>query len=413
MYTLIIVNGDGEQVAFPLMCELGAELRIGRSDECEISLPDERHLSRVHCFLAYTEYGFVLTDNNSSNGVYEDDERTQQIFMQADKEYRIGACRIRLSGSPEPLVAEPQEFPVPPPPLAVEEAPPIEEDEPEFEEEATPLPSPEQSVPVPPVDDGWDFPADVAEQNEAAEPPASAPVPAVVPSPERKRRVRFQPPPPRKAIVKRPPPRAFYTAAGSLNTEAVVRKPKQLKHRAAAQGPKVERAPSVPAEEYGLPCEFALETLLMNNAAVLLEGDLLRFSIQAEEDCRVYVIQYDTDNNAAMLVPGVGGASNKLFAGQRAQFPPPGKNSGYELYVEPPYGEDTILVIACTVSCKFDKIWAECYRRSDEWRQIGEVERKAIQFCREMKGGDNALWASAVLKIRTGDESVVESLPAL
>lgn len=385
MYTLLIENSDGEQVAFPLLCELGSELRIGRSDECEISLPDECHLSRVHCILTCTETGFVLTDNNSSNGVYEDNLRTQQIFMQAEKEYRIGSCRILLSGSPDG-VAEPveQEESLPPPPmLDFDETPLIEDDEPYLEEVAVSVPAP-------------------APQPQPS--PTSEPAPEPAPRPERKSRVRFQPPPPRKAIVKRPPPRAFYTASGVLNTQIVQQKPKQLKHRAASQaGPKVERKPSVPAEEYGLPCEFALEARLLNTSAVLLEGDLLRFGVLAEEDCRVYIIQYDSENNAVMLVPGVGGASNKLYAGHRLQFPPPGNQSGYELYVEPPYGEDTVLVIACTASCKFDKMWAECYRQSDEWRQIGEVERKAIQFCRELKGGESALWSAAVLKVCTGE----------
>lgn len=392
MYTLIIENSDGEQVAFPLLCEPGTEFRIGRSPECEISLPDERHLSRVHCFLTATETGFVLTDNNSSNGIYEDDARTQQIFMLPEKVYRMGACMIRIEGEPD-AYAEVEEVAYVQPEPELE--PPVEEEE-EYAEPALPPVDMEPLPEAPPVELAAD------EEYEEADLPAIE-EPAPPPAASVKRRVRFQPPPPRKAVVKRPPPRAFFTANGALSTEVVLQKPKPLKHRAAVQGTKVHRAPSIPAEEYGLPCDFSLEAQLMNTTAVLLEGDLLKFCIRSEEDCRVYIIQYDCENNAAMLVPGVGGASNKLAAGVRVQFPPPGNKSGYELYVEPPYGEDTILVIACTVSCKFDKIWAECYLQSDEWRQIGEVERKAIQFCREMKGAEDARWASAVLKVRTGE----------
>lgn len=395
MYTLIIENSDGEQVAFPLLCEIGTNFRIGRSDECEISLPDERHLSRVHCFLTATDEGFVLTDNNSSNGIYEDDARTPQIFMQPAKVYRIGSCMIRIEGQPE-VHAEEEVYAQP---EAVEEPLAVVED-------------PAEELPSPQADESWsaaELPVAVADDEAYEEEPAGAPedIPAVAPMAtppvEKKRRVRFQAPPPRKAIVKRPPPRAFYTAGGTLNTEVVLQKPKQLKHRAAVQGTKVQREPSVSAEEFGLPYDFAVEAQLLNTTAVLLEGDLLRFGIYAEEDCHVFIIQYDSENNAAMLVPGVGGASNKLFAGQRVQFPPPGNKSGYELYVEPPYGEDIILVIACTASCKFDKIWADCYQQSDEWRKIGEVESKAIQFCKEIKGAESALWAAAVLKVRTGE----------
>lgn len=320
MYQLIITNSDKEQLTFPLKGERGTRFSIGRSEECDFALPQEMHLSRVHCYLSFDKGRVVLTDNNSSNGIYEDGERVNTITMQPGKEYSIGSCTLILR-------------------------------------------------------------RDTSSLSGAKKPAGKRPANA------------------RKAIVKRPPSRPFYTAAGTLNTETIPAKPRQLK--AASKKPRghIKRAPSTPADGLGLPHDFELNFQLQNTESTLENGDLLRFNVQASEACYLYLIQYDSEKNTVMLLPGVAGADNKLPAMQTITIPPSGKDGVYELYVEEPYGDDIILAIACTVRSKFEKHWTRCMDETDALlRRPGEAEAAAIQRCNLPQ----AAWSAAVLRITTG-----------
>lgn len=51
MLILTITNTSGDTYRFELDSVPGTCYRIGRSTNCEIALPQEIHLSRVHCIL--------------------------------------------------------------------------------------------------------------------------------------------------------------------------------------------------------------------------------------------------------------------------------------------------------------------------------------------------------------------------
>ena len=400
MLSLTIINSDNICSTYELDSTPGVQYRIGRSTGCEIALPGELHLSRVHCILTMGDACALLTDNNSSNGIFEDDTRMQEILVLPGKQYRVGNCKLMLELIPdapieeEPTVVEPvfEARPVEVPAVVepVFEAQPVEETavvEPVYE--VTPV---EEPVVVESTE--------VEEQTQ--EEPAAVEIPTVAdhrPAPKRK----FIPPPPRKALVKRAAPRPFYTAAGRLNTDPTTAKPKELKHRKSANGVKVKREPAVPASALGLPSDFELNLCLLNSTPTIEAGDLLRFSICAEKDCYFYLIQYDSNNEAAILVPGVGGAHNKLQAGQEVQVPPTGPDSPYELYVDLPYGVDTILAIACTEKTDWIPVWQEHLNQRDNMSTLGEVERNTIDLFKEMEKYADAKWASAMLTIKTGE----------
>ncbi len=410
MLSLTIINSDNICSSFELDSTPGVQYRLGRSSSCEIALPDELHLSRVHCFLTIGDGCVLLTDNNSSNGIFEDNERVQEILMLPGKQYRAGNCKLMLEYVAEPA---PEYVPSYTDTPAVEEltvAPlPIEE---YSEIEIAP-----QELPTEQVEEvARDAEPVVVAQEEATQPkaeqehatpipadkPTEEPVPSPVttrPAPKRK----FVPPPPRKALVQRAAPRPFYTATGKLNTDTETAKPKELKHRKAANGDKVKREPSIAATSMGLPYDFGLSLRLLNTLPTLEEGDLLRFAIKAEKDCYFYLIQYDSDNNAAILVPGVGGALNKLKAHCELQIPPTGNNSCYELYVEPPYGTDTIFIVAGTHNIDWIPVWQENLAQRDNMSTLGEVERNTIAHFKDMEKFADALWSVAMLTIKTGE----------
>ena len=414
MLSLTIINSDNICSSFPLEPTPGNVYRIGRSTDCEIALPEEIHLSRVHCILTVGEGCALLTDNNSSNGIFEDDARVQEILMLPGKQYRAGNCKLMLeytADAPAEDYQEPtyQEEPTPvyeeepatvyeePTPAYVEEPPAIQPVEPPAPAEF-PTPQPIELEPDPVVEL---IPEPEEEPQPAPAPQPEAPVVNTPPPPAKPRR-KFVAPPPRKPLVKRPTPRPFYTAAGKLNTETTVAAPKELKRRRSTNGVKVRRAASTPADALGLPNDFDLSLRLLNTTETLEEGDLLRFSLIAEESCHVFLIQYDSTGNAVMLVPGVGGADNKLPAIQETQFPPTGADSPYELYVEPPFGTDTIIAVACTQPTDFLDIWKDCLAQADALTNPGDVEKKAIELCKEDEDAANALWSSALLYLKTG-----------
>lgn len=397
MLSLYLINSENTGAVFNLDSTPGATYRIGRSRECEIAMPEEMHLSRVHCILTVGDGCALLTDNNSSNGIYEDDVRKPEFLMMPGKQYRAGNCRLMLEYTADEPEEEPaeqrQEEPVAEEQTLSEE--PVDELPPtayeELPAETSAEPNTDGVEPTPQAEHTETPLTDIATET----PPAAAPEAAT--------RKRFIPAPPRRALVQRPAPRAFYTAAGRLSTDPLPATSKQLKHRTAGPGHKVVRPPSQPATHLGLPNDFKLRVQLLNTTPTLEEGDLLRFSVLADEDCQVYLIQYDSENNAVMLVPGVGGACNKVQADEETPFPPSGNNNKYELYVERPYGCDTIIAVACTMNTPFAKVWAECLKETDDLRKPGDTEEAAIRICQEESGMDDAQWAATVLYIHTGD----------
>lgn len=437
MLSLTIINSDNICNSFALDTTPGVAYRIGRSADCEISLPEEMHLSRVHCILTIGEGCALLTDNNSSNGIFEDDARVAELLMLPGKTYRAGNCRLMLEYTADEQPVEETYGAEQPDEAQVyyeettegnqhEEEPyyaeQVVEPEPYYEETADETQTADVQTYSEPV---ASEPQPVTQQAEAPEPieenvvsttispepepeivPEATPqiiesapsAPAPKPAPRRK----FVPPPPRKALVKRAAPRPFYTAAGKLNTETSQARPKALKHRRSTNGVKTQRPPSVSAESLGLPNDFDLNIRLLNTTPTLEEGDLLKFGVKASEKCYIYLIQYDSNRQAMMLVPGVAGADNTVSKGGETQFPPQGADSKYELYVEPPFGKDTILAIACTHPCNFEKLWATCSAEADALTTLGEVERNTIQLCREESDIADARWAAAMLCIETG-----------
>lgn len=57
------VHGDGVRAV-----AVNERLRIGRSDECELSFPGKREVSRLHCVIELGTHGYVIRDTDSSYG---------------------------------------------------------------------------------------------------------------------------------------------------------------------------------------------------------------------------------------------------------------------------------------------------------------------------------------------------------
>lgn len=114
MTILRITTPSGEQTGYPMPADIGGGYRIGRDDEsCDIALPEDSALSRLHCSVRVTENGIELTDEHSSNGVWQGERRVSSEVMSAGTVYSIGQCKLELvaeeeaAPAPEPEVKAP------------------------------------------------------------------------------------------------------------------------------------------------------------------------------------------------------------------------------------------------------------------------------------------------------------------
>jgi hypothetical protein len=92
--------------------------RIGRTDECEVSIKDE-YVSRAHVEVAFENGRWWARDLNSSNGIYMNGERVERTPLDRTT-IRLGVGGPFVSFD----VAVPPPAPPPPPPTGVVSAPP-------------------------------------------------------------------------------------------------------------------------------------------------------------------------------------------------------------------------------------------------------------------------------------------------
>ena len=107
MISLNITKSTGETINYPFELTEGSVCRIGRDDSCEISLPEETYLSRVHCIISYANGQLIIQDNQSSNGIFLNEERIISDFLVMNAPYRIGGCTMVVEEQEQPA---PQEY---------------------------------------------------------------------------------------------------------------------------------------------------------------------------------------------------------------------------------------------------------------------------------------------------------------
>lgn len=145
-----------------------------------------------------------------------------------------------------------------------------------------------------------------------------------------------------------------------------------------------------------LPRDFGLRVRLINDKNNLTVGTPLRFGFTADCNCHVYLLQYDSTGQAALLVPGEEDIAHKLFQNIETQFPSVSCKD-YDLMVEEPVGHEVIIALACTVESNFAKVWQELVNSAAGQTAPGELELQAIAAAK----APNGAWASFVINIYT------------
>lgn len=392
MFALIITDSSGETHIHPLKTDEGMRYTLGRSEECDIALPDEIHLSRCHCILSIKERQIYLQDNNSSNGIFVSSRRVEAEFMRTEREYILGKCTMVLIRTAETTEEN----------TGFHFYDDEREEEPEMPSEA---PNDEMGVATAAEQPKKSYePENGAELAHTPTPdllqelPAPFQTASPVPHAPRRPRCHKAEPRPLKGVHKaqvparpKPQPRQFRTAGPQQSPTAA----RRLQTKGESTEPKVRYAPGVPGSILGLPCDFELQLRLLNNSASLPVGTKLHFAVTAASNCHVYLLHYDCEGTPSLLVPGVAGDDTRLFAHTEMQFPR-AHGTEYELVTEFPLGRETVIAVACTDNCPFAGIWKSQVLQP---HTPEDAVRTAISQCSKSR----TQWSTAILQFTTGN----------
>ncbi len=451
MLAIVITDSTGTPHYHPLPAETGRSYSIGRAENCDFSLPHEQTLSDVHCFLSVVDGYVYLQDNNSTNGILAGTRPVSAEYMTTEREYILGNCRLMLLPADEATAPQtvaqapvrkvaklkpkavssapaPQPEPEQLPPTYAEQQPIYEQPIPQPQPArrvaklkaktvtaaAPPTPAYVQPVYIEPQ------PEPIAEQptevyiepqpEPIAEQPAEVYIePQPEPIAEQPAKVYIEPQP--EPIAEQPTgvdsPSESQPAPAPTATSDTEHAPRKKTGRKATRvhatkaGQAAARAIYEPEEPRSgtlaeLPRDFGLKVRLINDRNNLTVGTPLRFGFTADCNCHVYLLQYDSTGQAALLVPGEEDIAHKLFQNIETQFPSVSCKD-YDLMVEEPVGHEVIIALACTVESNFAKVWQELVNSAAGQTAPGELELQAIAATK----APNGAWASFVINIFT------------
>ena len=92
-YAIRVRTGDDEGELYPLF--ENREITVGRSPTNNIFIHD-RNVSRVHCQIVVTGVGCTLTDLQSTNGTFVNEQRVTELKLKPGDELRVGTTLLQL-----------------------------------------------------------------------------------------------------------------------------------------------------------------------------------------------------------------------------------------------------------------------------------------------------------------------------
>lgn len=403
MATIRIQDPLGNSRRFALQEEEGSRFVLGRSDDCDIVLANDGNISRRHAVLEYSGGVWILQDNHSSNGIQLCGQSVFSVPLSTGQVFSVGNTSLVVedAGAPaeapsesptEPLSAEPT-------PAAPSEPEPVAAPAPAVEPQ--PAPAEAESAPV--------EPAPVAP---APQPKGHATVSlrhatrrlhtAALREGTETRALKGVNKPEKKDTADKPRPRQVQRAGG----KEVTGKRRHFKALEEWVPPQSE-----PGEAYGLPYGFGLQFMLSEPMHAVTEGSILRFNFVSLEDCHLCLVQHDSEGGISLLLPADGRGKLTLNAGCPVSLPRKGMLVEDELVAAAPFGQDTVIAVACTEPTLFAQLLADAMAgrkvSKDGLAPIslsgkpGEVEMRLIDRCKAALVGIPHTWSAAVLRLET------------
>ena len=98
-YAVRVQMGSERGKLYPLFDN--REITVGRSPTNNISIRDE-NISRVHCQIVVSDGTVILTDLQSTNGTFLNNERVMDCMLKVHDIIRVGATLLELEEVDEP-----------------------------------------------------------------------------------------------------------------------------------------------------------------------------------------------------------------------------------------------------------------------------------------------------------------------
>ena len=94
--SLTVLDGPHKGLEVPLTQDM---FYIGREEWCDLSLPNDKRVSSVHCELRVEKKGVRLIDRGSRNGSFINDVQVNDAFLTPDTTFKVGhsVCVLRTT----------------------------------------------------------------------------------------------------------------------------------------------------------------------------------------------------------------------------------------------------------------------------------------------------------------------------
>ena len=233
-----------------------------------------------------------------------------------------------------------------------------------------------------------------ADTTDAAEPAPEAPIAAPLPTADK------------------PEPDTTAPKGRKFNPDVKVALRKGANAKAAAPGLEIA---GVDGSAIGLPTDFHVTLRVTTPAPALTAGAALRFCVRTEQDCRVFLIAHTSDNQVSLILPNRDEEVDTLvFSSVEGKFPGVGTNA-YSLTVEPPFGQESIVLLALGTTAKCDLTKMLSDMAAKEPAGAGDFEQAFLARFREKNPKMAEIpWSSAVLHLITqpGEQTENPAAPA-
>lgn len=433
MNILRVIDSRDVRSEYSLVLQEGEQLSFGRSDACDISLPEEGNLSRMHCHIRCSRGRIFIRDNASVNGVLCNGVSVVEAEMRPGQEFVLGLCRLSLESYPDealPVEATPAtgvDIPVPAATSESVEVPPASAAPPVAEVTTGEAP---RVIPVVAVPLGEPLPVSAVPLREplpvsAAAVPLRAALPAsaaaavtgaVLPptsSPGggesarvsvKKRRLTASVVPPRQlkhAASPSPRPKKQYTTR-SVKTAAPKNAGKKKKRRLSVSEEKWMDASAIPeaapGSVMGLPVDFGVQLRPLVTRYPLRADDIMALTVLSEEKCYIAVIQYDAGGTPSLIVPGSRRDNTAVFPRVLTRFPQ-AADADYELVVEEPFGPVRLVLLACSQPCKWASVYEKALETLGPSPYPGKLEAAIVASV--AAAAEPLRWSSAMILLHT------------
>jgi pSer/pThr/pTyr-binding forkhead associated (FHA) protein len=92
-YGIRVITGRDAGEIYPLL--ENRKISVGHDATCNISIAD-KYVSRLHCEITVTEGRCVLTDRQSRNGTFVNEERVTRCELKSGCRIRVGETLLTL-----------------------------------------------------------------------------------------------------------------------------------------------------------------------------------------------------------------------------------------------------------------------------------------------------------------------------